>query len=953
MEWQHPESLYFILPLCVAWAVLAIWSDRKRAAARASFASTAMWPRIFPVESRTRFWLKLILRETAIVAGLVALAGPRFGVQYEQVIPRGSDLYVLIDVSRSMLADDVPPSRLGRAKSDVSSLVNRLNGERIGLIAFAGQAVVKCPLTVDYDSFRRALDELDSDSAPRGGTAIGDAIRKAVEVFHSKSERDQAILLITDGDDQQSYPMEAAEVAAERHVTIFTIGLGDADKGARIPQKANAKTFMEYQGEQVWSKLDSDLLRQIALKTSGVYIPAGTRSYDLGELYENHLQGRRNAEATGEQRIRRSERFQIFLAISFVALLFDLCIPLYRRDRIPSEDEPNEPFGGIVLGQRDRKRAAASVPVVILLAMQLFSGIGSAADAGGLVREGLKLYRSEKFEEAQGKFASAAEELEKQKSKDAAVAAFDEACSLHRKGDVEKARDLYLRAGLSQDATIAVASHFNLGNLSAEEAKKLCGEKPDLVAVDQREKVLDHLKQAVDAYRHCLELKPDHASARRNLELVRQWIKYYTDRWRELDRQKRRDESDLLKFLEYLMTTQTALRETVNHLADNTTADQFVEIKRAQSELREEIPTLREKIAEQLRPQADPNSKQPASVPKEVEEGIITLQGWADTAGQKMEAAERRLGIKDTTKAIAEQRLALDELERIWDAVVPFHPLLAVELAAQTGITKKLPIPAKTEDHSESENQNNELAKVDEQVPTSTTDKEPRSIDITEDDLPKIEELQIRVLKRARLLGPKAEDELKRLEEAPPQQTPPDAQGQGGDEQGAAVDPEEQKAGYRKAIELSPKAVEEMEAVVKSLGAKDRVTSGKHAEEARRILEEIQKSQPKNPQQNKQNDQQDQQQKQDQDQKSDSNEDQKGNQQDEQEQKKEDQSSDKKDDKSGQDQKPGSKQQQAQVSKDRVEDALRKVRERQQEKRERDKKMKAQFLGKGQVDKDW
>ena len=109
--------------------------------------------------------MKLLLRETAIVTGLVALAGPRFGTQYEEVIPRGAELYVLIDVSRSMLAEDVPPSRLGRAKADVAALVNRLEGERIGLIAFAGQAVVKCPLTVDYDAFRRSLDELDPASA--------------------------------------------------------------------------------------------------------------------------------------------------------------------------------------------------------------------------------------------------------------------------------------------------------------------------------------------------------------------------------------------------------------------------------------------------------------------------------------------------------------------------------------------------------------------------------------------------------------------------------------------------------------------------------------------------------------------------------------------------------------------------------------------------------------------
>ncbi|MDB5387198.1 MAG: hypothetical protein JWM11_2844 [Planctomycetaceae bacterium] len=331
MEWQHPEFLYLILPLSAAWLVLALYSERRRHRAREAFVAQAMWSRILPDESLARFWFKLVLREMAIVMSLVALAGPRYGTQYEDVVARGSDLYVLIDVSRSMLADDVPPTRLGRAKADVSALVNQLEGERVGLIAFAGQAVVKCPLTVDYDSFRRALDELDSDSAPRGGTAIGDAIRKALEVFHANTERDQAVLLITDGDDQESYPLEAAAVAAERHVTIFTVGLGDADQGARVPQKADSKTFTEYQGQQVWSKLDSHLLQDIALKTSGVYVPAGTRAYDLGELYAQHLRGRQGNAAEAQKRIRRSEQFQIFLALALLSLLIDLCVTSHRR----------------------------------------------------------------------------------------------------------------------------------------------------------------------------------------------------------------------------------------------------------------------------------------------------------------------------------------------------------------------------------------------------------------------------------------------------------------------------------------------------------------------------------------------------------------------------------------------------------------------------------------------
>ncbi len=168
MQWEYPGWLYLILPLAAGWLPLALDSRSKRRRAAEAFVARAMWPTILPRESPGRFWAKLLLREAALVCGLIALAGPRFGTQYEEVVPRGSDLYVLIDVSRSMLAEDVPPSRLARARADVAALVNRLDGERVGLIAFAGQAVVKCPLTVDYDAFRRALDELDPHSARAG-----------------------------------------------------------------------------------------------------------------------------------------------------------------------------------------------------------------------------------------------------------------------------------------------------------------------------------------------------------------------------------------------------------------------------------------------------------------------------------------------------------------------------------------------------------------------------------------------------------------------------------------------------------------------------------------------------------------------------------------------------------------------------------------------------------------
>ena len=492
MEWQHPEWLYLILPLGMAWLALSLYSRRKRRRAAEAFVAQAMWSRILPADSRARFWVKLLLRETALVTGLAALAGPRFGTQYEDVVPRGADLYVLIDVSRSMLAEDVPPSRLGRAKADVAALVNRLEGERIGLIAFAGQAVVKCPLTVDYDAFRRSLEELEPESAPRGGTAIGDAIRKALEVFQAQSTRDQAILLITDGDDQQSYPLEAAALAAERHVTIFSVGLGDADHGARIPQSAAGKSYVEYQGNQVWTKLDGSLLKEIALKTSGVYVPVGTRAYDLGELYAKYLHGRRGSDEQSQKRIRRADQFQVFLALALLSLLVDAFTRPYPRV-ITSPAPGIEPSAPARKGTGTRVPQSA-LPVSTSLMLIAFLALTARAETPAEdVREGLRWYGQGNFDKARDRFAAARERFDHGDPNKAAIAAFDQACAAHRKGDMAQAREWYLKAGLAHDKGLAASAHFNLGTLAAEEARKLAGEHPENVAPEKRPEILDQL----------------------------------------------------------------------------------------------------------------------------------------------------------------------------------------------------------------------------------------------------------------------------------------------------------------------------------------------------------------------------------------------------------------------------------------------------------------------------
>lgn len=1053
MEWQTPQFLYLILPLCLSWLGLALFSEKRRQRAREAFIASAMQGRILPASSRIRFWCKLLLFEFALATALIALAGPRFGTQIEQVVPRGSDLYVLIDVSRSMLADDVVPSRLERAKADVSSLVNRLNGERIGLIAFAGKAVVKCPLTIDYDSFRRALMELDPNSAPRGGTAIGDAIRKAVEVFHAGTQRDQAVLLITDGDDQESFPLEAATVAAERKVTVFTVGLGDSGSGARIPGQAGASSFVEFEGQQVWSKLNGSLLSDIALKTNGVYIPAGTRSYDLGELYTQHLQGRTGDQSETQQRIRKSERFQVFLSLSLLALLVDLCISRYSSNVASlSTTAPTASAAAIKHSRSDRERTSSGKPslndathrastallFLVGISIGLLSNPVNADEIPKRVREGLRHYQAAEYDSAEKLFAAAAEELDKSRSSQAAVAAFDEACALHRKGEKEKARERYLKAGLSPDKTIATAAHFNLGTLSAENARSIAGENPETVSPENRQKILDELKQAVASYRHALEMNPDHQQSRRNLELVRTWIKYYSDRWSEIDRQKRREESDLIQFLEFLMTAQNAMKESVQQLPEDVPLDVYAQFKKNQDDLAAELPFLREKIAAELQPpavspgaSATPQSVPSGSVPPELKEGIELLQSWSDKAAGSMQSASRALLKASAADAVTHQQEAVNQLDQIWDAVIPFHPLLAKELSDQAVIADRLaPFEANPPTTSESASPMPEgfvPISPDPDASDETVDTEkpadnaksvnsaqsnspqsgsvPLSPEVAVDDaeLRNWLEQQSKTLRKARLLAPKAQAELSRLEANPAEAVTPAPVPETLSDTDPAkpmpasqVDPEKIKQGLQKAVELSPKAVEAMQIAVDHLQRRDPKSAAAPAEEARRILEEIKNAQPEQPQQDQdkkdqsdedQNDQnQNEQEKNDQSrknyeqQKDKKNDDKKSQEQDEDsEQKRNEKNQDhdkqkkknddqKKTDQQKQDQeKSGNKSadsknksqasdsnsEQPMVSRDRIEEALRKVRERQQEKRERDREMRARIIGRSPVEKDW
>jgi Ca-activated chloride channel family protein len=201
--------------------------------------------------------------------------------------------------------------------------LNRVVGDRVGLIAFAGKPIIKVPLTTDQGFFLHILRTIDTNSAPRGGTAIGDAIRLALRAMPPEADRERAIVLITDGEDMDSMPLEAAKDAAARQIRILTIGLGNSEEGRRIPIRDSHGnlTYLKHNGQEVWSKTDEATLREIARITEGAYIAAGTRTFDLGQIYADSIGRMQGNMDQTERRQRLRHQFQIFLTAAVLCLL--------------------------------------------------------------------------------------------------------------------------------------------------------------------------------------------------------------------------------------------------------------------------------------------------------------------------------------------------------------------------------------------------------------------------------------------------------------------------------------------------------------------------------------------------------------------------------------------------------------------------------------------------------
>lgn len=307
-----------------------LWSFRRKAKLLKVLASVEMLKRINASVSFPRQIFKAALLVTAFITIVVALTQPGWNPKPKEIKRTGRDIVVLLDTSRSMLAEDLRPNRLQRAKIAIGDLLDSLGGDRIALITFAGSSTVKCPLTQDYAFMRTALADVTTESTSRGGTMIGDAIRKAAkEVFDRQSREFKDIILITDGEDHGSFAKEAAEEAALEGVRIIAIGLGDEQQGARIPVIGpdGQKRFLMYEGEEKWSKLDGDGLREIAFATTGgKYLGVEIGTFELDKIYQDTIATAQKRELESATMMQYDERFQIFLVLGILLIVCEALV---------------------------------------------------------------------------------------------------------------------------------------------------------------------------------------------------------------------------------------------------------------------------------------------------------------------------------------------------------------------------------------------------------------------------------------------------------------------------------------------------------------------------------------------------------------------------------------------------------------------------------------------------
>lgn len=464
MSFEKINFLFVIwcVPLLL---VFFIYGDRLRKRIVSGFSAPRGLQALIPAKSVYRRWIKATLILTAVLLVAVALAGPQYGYKWEEVEQKGVDLIIALDCSRSMLAEDIQPNRMERAKREIYDLLNLLKGDRAGLVAFAGTAFLQCPLTLDYTAFYLFLDALTPDYLPVGGSDLEAAVSTAISAFDPKSRAEKAIIIITDGEHTgRGDPLQAVKKASEAGIKIFSIGVGNSEG---VPMRGKKGGFIkDSSGRIILSKLDHSMLEKMAEKGRGIYVRSVAGDMDLDAIYTKEIRGKMSAVTLeGGRRKVHLNRYQWPLLAAVLLLLLERCLSVLR------------PNGSMFM---------------FLLAVSL---VAAGPVRAGEVKDGIKSFE-------QGDYPAAIEHFTTGQLEDPErpEILYNLGSAYYKEGDYDTA-ETHLREALGKaDPSLKAKIHYNLGNIDFRQGR---------------------MQPAIENYQKALELAPDDQQAKENIDFVK------------------------------------------------------------------------------------------------------------------------------------------------------------------------------------------------------------------------------------------------------------------------------------------------------------------------------------------------------------------------------------------------------------------------------------------------
>jgi Ca-activated chloride channel family protein len=492
MSFAVPYYLWLLLVIPPLLVVFFWWSARERQRLMTQFIQARLLPGLIAGVSTTRQKIRAAGMIAAVFCLILALARPQWGFDWQEVTQRGLDVVVAIDTSKSMLAEDIAPNRLARAKLATLDLMQQAKSDRLGLVAFAGSAFLQCPLTIDDSAFRQSVEALDVNIIPQGGTAIADAIETAAKSF-KEGDNHKVLVLFTDGEDHDSGALDAAKKAADAGLIIFTVGIGSAEgELLRLKNESGQSDYVrDENGNVVKSHLNEGLLQQIAGATpGGFYLPLrGANTMDM--LYQRGIAPLPKSDAMEKLVRRYHERYHWPLALAIVLLIVEMLFPERKREARKSAKAVSE-----------KVAAMATTTVVVLLLLPAVA-LGSPSRA-------LRDYKSGKFNEAQKEF----ERLAAEDKKGDARFIFNAGTAAYRATNYDAAIKCFTAALNASDVKLQQAAYFNMGNAQFR--------------LGQLGKDLDEMQQrweaAIKSYQNAVTLDKNDADATFNLEFAKRGV---------------------------------------------------------------------------------------------------------------------------------------------------------------------------------------------------------------------------------------------------------------------------------------------------------------------------------------------------------------------------------------------------------------------------------------------